>query len=152
MYGQANENLYRKRKKIDFTLDESMETSDEDWDIAKEAPALFFTRPRIVGAKKRVKKSAGADSESSAVADESAAESVAVPAAAEPVAGTSGAVLALVAAERRAKAAERLRAKAPERPKAKNRLGSSSEWTGGRTDLPKLRPPISFITATATAT
>ena len=46
MSGQANESLYRKRKKIDFTLDESEETSDEDWDIGKEARAVM---PRIVG-------------------------------------------------------------------------------------------------------
>ena len=40
----------------DAPMDESEETSDEDWDIGKEARAVM---PRIVGAKKRVRKGAG---------------------------------------------------------------------------------------------
>ena len=90
MSGEANESLYRKRKKIDFTLESGEETSDDDWDIAKEARAKGVV-PRTVGAKKRVRSQpdtgTGAGMDTS---ERDAANPTGSDGPAEPVAGPSG--------------------------------------------------------------
>ena len=84
-------------KKIDFTLESGEETSDDDWDIAKEARARGLV-PRTVGAKKRVRSrpdaSAGVDAAAGAGVDNSERDAGNTAAGSdgpdEPGAGSSG--------------------------------------------------------------